>query len=196
MEFWFDFASPYAFFAAQDVDAMAALHGRNVAWRPFMLGAAFQVTGMSSFSQAPLRGDYARRDWDRIARARGVPFALPEFHPYNALHPSRGFYWLDECDPQMAKAFARAAFRAYYQDGADLRNPETVADVAAALGARRDSALAVMAALESKDRLRARTEEALAKGVFGSPFFLVDGEPFWGWDRLPMIDEWLSSGGW
>ncbi|MCA1908869.1 MAG: 2-hydroxychromene-2-carboxylate isomerase [Magnetospirillum sp.] len=196
MEFWFDFSSPYAFFAAQDVDGLAARHGRSVTWRPFMLAAAFQVTGMSSFSRAPLRGDYGRHDWDRIARAKGIHFALPPFHPYNALHPARTFYWLAASHPDMAKDFALACFAAYFQDGADLRQPDVVADIAADQGAPRDQALAAMAAPQFKECFRQATEEALAKGVFGSPFFLVDGEPFWGWDRLPMVEEWLSGGGW
>lgn len=81
IEFFFDFASPYAYFAAHRIDAIAAKHGREVEWRPFMLGAAFKATGMMPLTEQPLRGDYARRDWDRLARRMNLPFVLPERFP-------------------------------------------------------------------------------------------------------------------
>lgn len=115
---------------------------------------------------------------------------------YNAPHTSRTFYWLEERAPKMANAFALFAFAAYYQEDADLRDPETVAAIAAVLGAKREHALAAISASEVKEHFRAMTEEALRKGVFRSPFFLVDGEPFGGWGRLPMVEDWLSLGGW
>ena len=78
IEFWFDFASGYAYFAALEIEALAERHSRTVAWRPFTLGAAFKVTGAQGLSRTPLKRDYARRDWQRLARLKGVPFNLPE----------------------------------------------------------------------------------------------------------------------
>ena len=68
LEFWFDFSSPYAYFGALDIEALAAKHKRRVLWRPFLLGAAFKTTGMQPLINMPMRGDYARRDWARLAR--------------------------------------------------------------------------------------------------------------------------------
>jgi len=81
LEFWFDFASAYAYFAALQIDELAARHGRAVRYRPFMLGAAFRKTGATALSHTALKGDYARRDWDRIARLLNVSFVPPPGHP-------------------------------------------------------------------------------------------------------------------
>jgi 2-hydroxychromene-2-carboxylate isomerase len=94
IEFWFDFASGYAYFAALEIEALAERHGRTIAWRPFTLGAAFKVTGAQGLSRTPIKRDYARRDWQRLARLKGVPFSLPENHPRTGLPAIRAFYHL------------------------------------------------------------------------------------------------------
>ena len=81
-------------------------------------------------------------------------------------------------------------------DGEDMTVPANVAALAAGLGASAEALVAALASPALKQRLKDVSSEALEQGVFGSPFFLVDGEPFWGWDRMPMLEEWLVSGGW
>ncbi|HYD32914.1 MAG TPA: 2-hydroxychromene-2-carboxylate isomerase [Azospirillaceae bacterium] len=196
IEFWFDFSSPYAYFAAQRIDEVAERHGRTAVWRPFLLGAAFKSTGMGPLLHMPLRGEYARHDWERIARWTGTPYSLPDKFPYSGLQASRAFYWLDAQDPELARRFARRVFRAYFADGIDPTTAEVVADLAAAEGVDREAALAAMADPAIKERLKAETEGALARGIFGSPFMVADGEGFWGFDRIPMLEAWLTSGGW
>ena len=71
IEFWFDFGSAYAYFASLEIEDLAARHSRRVAWRPFMLGTAFKLTGAKGLSSTPLKKDYSRLDWERIARLRG-----------------------------------------------------------------------------------------------------------------------------
>ncbi len=91
VEFWFDFSSPYGYFAAHEIDTRMERCGRAVLWRPFMLGAVFKLTGMAPLVAMPLRGDYARRDCDRIARKLGVPFCILESHPYPSQMVARAF---------------------------------------------------------------------------------------------------------
>lgn len=196
IEFWFDFSSPYAYFAAQGIDALAERHGRSVLWRPYMLGTAFKVTGARGLSGTPLKGDYARRDWARISRQTGTPFAIPEGHPIAALPASRTYYWIEGRFPDQAHAFALRAFRAYFVDGIDMADIANVAREAEPLGVPTDELLEGMTSPAIKDQLVAIGAQALERSVFGSPFFRVDGEPFWGWDRMPMLEEWLRSGGW
>lgn len=189
IEFWFDFGSSYAYFASLEVEALAEKHGREVAWRPFMLGTAFAVTGARGLSRTPLKRDYAGHDWRRIARLRGVTYNPAPTHPPIALPTMRAFYALDCRDPAAAVRFASAAFQAAYVAGRD------VGDLAVVLELSGLTAEAVSDP-EIKALAKARSEEAVGRGVFGSPWFFVDGEPFWGWDRLPMIDDWLTRGGW
>ena len=196
IEFWFDFSSGYAYFAAQEIDALAQRHGRTVLWRPFMLGAAFKVTGAQGLSRTPMKGDYARHDWARIARLRKLPLVFHPEHPITQLPATRAYYWIERAQPEQACAFARAAFNAYFGDGRDLRDPEIVAELVQPLGIDSEQLLFGMTEPSIKDRAKAMSDQALAKNVFGSPFIIADGEPFWGWDRLPMLDQWLSTGGW
>ena len=192
IDFYFDFSSPYGYLASTEIDALAARHGRSVTWRPFVLGAAFKLTGQRALTEQPLRGDYARRDFARSARLLGVRFKLPEPFPFFALAASRACYWLDE--PSQAKALAKAVYHAAFGEGRDITPVPVVAEIAHGLGIQ-----GLEQGLEqpaTKAGLRDATDQALARGVFGSPFFIVDGEPFWGHDRLDQLDRWLATGGW
>lgn len=85
---------------------------------------------------------------------------------------------------------------AYFADGVDMTEPHNVAQVAAPLGADVAALVEGITSQAMKDRVKAVSAEAVDRGIFGSPFFLVDGEPFWGWDRMPMLEDWLARGGW
>jgi 2-hydroxychromene-2-carboxylate isomerase len=196
IDFYFDFSSPYGYIASHKIDDLAARHGRVAIWRPFLLGAAFKLTGAGPFVDFPLKGAYGARDMARSARFYNVPFNMPEKFPINGLLASRAYYWLEENRPELAKPFAKAAFAAYFVAGRDLTDKNVVLDIASAQGCDRTALEQGMESAEIKTRLRDVNDEALRQGVFGSPFVLVDGEPFWGVDRFDMIDQWLSRGGW
>jgi 2-hydroxychromene-2-carboxylate isomerase len=196
IEFWFDFSSPYGYLASTRIDALGARQGRDVVWRPFLLGAAFKVTGQKPLTEQPLRGPYALHDFARSARLLGVPFKMPEPFPFFALGASRGFYWLEGHDAGQARAFARAVYAAAFGEGRDATKPEVLAEVARPLGIAAEALVAGSFTPETKERLRRETDQAIARGIFGSPFFIVDGEPFWGHDRLEHVERWLKTGGW
>jgi 2-hydroxychromene-2-carboxylate isomerase len=196
VEFWFDFSSPYAFFAAREIDAVAARHGRAVTWRPFLLGVAFRTTRMAPLTEQPMRGDYGRRDWDRLARLKDIPFRFPTTFPVSGVAATRMFYAIERTDPAAARGFALAAFDALFLHDRDIGAPAIAAEAGAAMGLEPQALVAAAADPEVKELARVRVDEAMARGIFGAPFFIADGEPFWGWDRLPMLDEWLARGGW
>jgi 2-hydroxychromene-2-carboxylate isomerase len=194
IEFWFDFASGYAYFAALEIEALAERHGRKVIWRPFTLGAAFKITGAQGLSRTPLKREYALHDWQRLARLKGVAFNLPERHPRTGLPAIRAFYHVERSDPQAAAALAKQVIVGYFRDNLDTDNPDEIARLASRLGLDRDTMLAGMADSEVKAIARQHGESAVTRGVFGSPWIFVDGEPFWGSDRLPMVERWLAGG--
>lgn len=196
IDFFFDFSSPYGYFASTRIDAIAARHGREVTWRPFLLGAAFKTTGQSPLVQQPLRGPYHAHDFPRTARRLGVPFVMPESFPFASLAAARAYYWLLDTDPGKAKALARAVYHAAFGEGRNVTPAETVAVIAEPLGIGRSELLAAVNDPAIKERLKLETDTAIARGVFGSPFVFVDGEPFWGSDRLDQVEEWLATGGW
>jgi 2-hydroxychromene-2-carboxylate isomerase len=196
IDFYFEFASPYGYLASTQIDALAGRHGRAVAWHPIMLGAAFKETGARPLTQTPLKGPYLLHDVPRFARLLGVPLTLPPVMPMNSLAASRACLWLEEADPAQARRLAQSLLYAHWGEGRDLGAPEAVADVAVGLGIERDDLLAAVADQRIKDRLKEQTQAAIERGVFGSPFIFIDGEPFWGADRLPQIEAWLSKGSW
>ena len=106
IDFYFDFSSPYGYLAAEQIDDLAAKHGREVAWRPILLGAVFPQTGSQPLLNIPLKGDYARRDIERSARLLGISFQIPPGFPFMSVAACRAFYWLHDQDP--AKAVARS----------------------------------------------------------------------------------------
>jgi 2-hydroxychromene-2-carboxylate isomerase len=196
IDFYFEFASPYGYLASTQVDQIGARHGREVAWHPIMLGAAFKETGARPLMQTPLKGPYLLHDVPRFARLLGVPFEKPPLMPANSLAASRAYLWLAAEDPALAKRLAKAVFRAHWGEGRDIGAPEQVAEIATPLGIEPSALLAAVADPAIKEFLKQATAAAIERGVFGSPFIFVDGEPFWGADRIVQIEAWLARGGW
>ena len=196
IEFYFDFSSPYGYLAAERIDDIAARHGRDVSWRPYLMGVAMKVTGSSPIVNRPMLGEYSRRDMVRSARRLKVPFRFPEPFPIATIAACRAVYWAERAGAKEAKSLARALYRAYFADGRNISEAEVVADVAAETGADRDALLAGIQDPAVKDRLKEVTNDAIERGIFGSPFFIVGDEPFWGHDRMDEVDRWLETGGW
>ncbi len=196
IDFYFEFASPYGYFASLQIDAIAAAHEREVAWRPIMLGAALKLTGGGPNMSLPLKGPYLLHDAPRCARLLDAPFRLPPAMPMNSLPASRAFWWLEGQDTDMAKGFAQAVYHAHWGEGRDMSTVEQVAEVGASLGLPPADLVAATQDPAVKARLREETEGSIERGVFGSPFIFVDGEPFWGADRLGQVERWLATGGW
>ena len=121
---------------------------------------------------------------------------LPEPFPIATLAAARAFWWLTERDAALARRFAHAAFHAYFAERRDISAAETVAEVAATLDINGPALLAAVQDPAIKERLKRETDEAIERGVFGSPFVFVDGEGFWGADRLWMAKRWLERSGW
>jgi 2-hydroxychromene-2-carboxylate isomerase len=204
--FYFDFASPYSYLASEQIDALAERFGRKVQWRPILLGGMFKALGTVSLVKQPGMADYSVKDFARSARFLGVPYAHPQEFPVSTVAPARAYYWLHGQDCGLARRFAHAVFRAYSVAGRNIADAAVVLDIAQKVmrsGIQKDGAgETVIAALEAgmndpaiKDRLRAETDAALAAGAFGAPWIIVDGEPFWGADRLPQIERWLANQG-
>ncbi len=196
IDFYFDFASPYAYLASHRVDEIAARHGRTVTWRPVMLGAMFKAAGTGPIVNYPMKAPYAMNDLARSARLIGVAVNVPDGFPHATLAAARGFYWLTDTDPDKAKPFAHAFYAAYFGEGRDASPAEETAKVAASVGVDAAAFLEAVQEVAIKDRLKAETSQAIENGVFGAPFIVVDGEAFWGSDRLDQVERWIETGGW
>jgi len=195
IDFYVDFSSPYSYIASEWIEALAARHGRTVRWHAVLLGVTFQAAELKSPVSHPIKREYSLRDFERSARFAGVPFTLPERFPVATQNAARVFWWLEENDPERAANWARHCLRAYFTRGTvDLSNAEHLKALATEFGLDAAEAERVWTEPRWKSRLKTACDDAIAQGVFGAPFFVIDGEPFWGNDRRDQIERWLGGG--
>ena len=198
IDFYFDFLSMYGYFASLRIEAIAARHGRSVRWHSMLLGVSVMKTmGLKPLLDTPLKGDYVVHDTRRYVRRHSLQIARQPTDPMMDPRPAaRAFYWLRRQHPGTETAFAREAYHRYWQLAQDLGRPERVADIAPVIGLEAEALRAGLESEVARNDLRDAVAASLERGVFGSPFFIVDGEPFWGSDRLEQLDDWLATGGW
>ncbi len=195
IDFYFDFVSPYAYIASEWVEALAARHARTVRWHAVLLGATFAAAELQSPMSHPLKREYVQRDFLRSARFEGVPYVQPEVFLVSSLLAARVFWWLnDSHGPDAATAWARTGLRARFTQGAAIDDPVALKALAADNGLDPAEVETAWGDAQWKARLKRANDEAISAGVFGAPFFFVDGEPFWGNDRKPQIERWLAQG--
>ena len=174
IDFYFDFSSPYGYLASEKIEPLASMHGRSVDWHPILLGIVVRPS----------------------APGAGKIFLMPSTFPIATQAPARIVLWLKGRDPVLATTVAHALYRGFFRDDIDISNPDAASTIAAGCGADAAAARASIDDPAMKDALRSENAQAIAAGVFGSPFIVVDGEPFWGVDHLDQVDRWLATGGW
>lgn len=190
--FYWDFPSPYAYIGANEIEAVAAKHGRSVDWRPVSIGHLWKaIPDRTPFPK--IKMDYMMHDWTRSARLAGLPIVTtPDPFPTDAKLPRLLFYRLKAQDVAKAKAFALAAYRQYWGEGKDIARPEHLAGIVKSLGIPEAEIAAAAEDAAARQAVLDSTAEAIALKAFGTPTFMVDGEMFWGSDRIDQIDRWLA----
>ncbi|MCC2095461.1 MAG: 2-hydroxychromene-2-carboxylate isomerase [Hyphomicrobiales bacterium] len=195
--FYFDIFSPFGYLASTQIETIAARHGRTVDWRPVLVGiTVLKVMGMNPLPTYPLKGPYLSHDMDRFARLYDVPLKHHGLKGHNSLAAMRAFVWLKQQDPSMAIAFAKAMYARLWVAGKDITPPEACAEEARALGLDAGAMLDAIASDAVKQELTRQVNDAIDKGVFGVPFFIADGESFFGNDHIWMMEHWLEHGTW
>lgn len=197
VEFWFSIGSPSAYLASQRIDGIGARHGRSVIWRPFNIRAALEQEGIKPNVMYALKGRYQRHDWERTARLRGIPYRFPEPFGRSTISAMTIFYGIqDRHGHDDARAFADRAMKAYFVENRSIDQNEVLVEIAQAVGLSPEIVPDSLENPRAGAMLAEATAEAVAKGIWGAPFVLVDGELFWGEDRLDQVDLWLQRGGW
>jgi 2-hydroxychromene-2-carboxylate isomerase len=194
LTFWYEFASTYSYLTAMRIEAAAETAGVTVDWQPFLLGPIFKSQGWatSPFNIYPAKGRYMVRDIGRIAASRGLKFEMPEPFPANALKAAR--LAIAGIEDGWVAPFTRAVFDAEFARGLDISSEDVLTGLLATLGLDAPTAIARSNEPGTKERLRAVTAEAEAKGIFGAPSFVApDGELFWGDDRLEAALQHVIS---
>ncbi|MEW6465683.1 MAG: 2-hydroxychromene-2-carboxylate isomerase [Pseudomonadota bacterium] len=192
VEFYFDVGSPAAYLAWTQLPRIAQETGAALVFRPMLLGGVFQATGNHSPMQVPAKGRYVMADLERFAHRYGVAFRHNPFFPINTLALMRGAIGLQMRDEARMAPYADAVFRAIWVEGLDMGEPQVVGAALQRAGFDPQALFALASEPEVKERLKAATQEAVARGVFGAPTFFVGSQMYWGQDRLDFVKEALQ----
>jgi 2-hydroxychromene-2-carboxylate isomerase len=184
IEFWFEFASNYSYLSVMRIEQAAASLGVAIGWRPFLLGPIFKSFGWSTspFILQPWKNDYVWKDMERQCRKYGIAWRRPSQFPRASVLPAR--VALIGADKPWMGEFCRRVMQLNFAADQDIDSPALVAEVLTQLGLEAPEIIDEALQDANKLNLRRQTELAASKGVFGAPTFFVDGEMFWGNDRL------------
>lgn len=194
LEFFFDYVSPTAWLAFHLAPKTAEAAGAELVWKPMFLGGVMQATGNRPPGTVPAKGAYLSRDLQRCAAHIGVPFHFNPAFPFNSLAALRATIGLAG-EPEAASAFRSACFTACWGQPSPLNpgEPDDLAEISRRAGLDPERVRALAGDETNKAAVKANTEEAVARGVFGAPSFFVGEELFFGHDRLDYAERALQS---
>jgi 2-hydroxychromene-2-carboxylate isomerase len=186
IELWFEFASTYSYVGIEAASKLEI----PVVYKPFLLGPIFSAQGWSDspFNLYPAKGKYMWRDMERLCHDAGLPWRVPTTFPRSGLLAAR--VAIAHEDAAWLPSFCRSVYRANFGHDRDITSPEVISELLSELQLDAPAILGRAHAPAAKAALRDRTARASALGVFGAPTWVVDGELFWGGDRLPNAIAW------
>ena len=198
LEFFFDCSSPWTYLAFSQIEQVGAESGAELIWRPILVGGVFNEVNESVYEQranpVPVKLRYYGKDLQDWARQRAVRIGQPPVFPVNSVKAMRGVFVAEAHD--RVAPYARAVFESYWGKLEDISRDEVLERIVARIGLDRDEFFGAIAKPELKQRLRANTDELIARGGFGSPTMFVDGDDmYFGNDRLPLVREALARRG-
>ena len=191
IEFWFDFGSPASYLAWFQLPKIAAARGATIDWRPMLLGGVFQAAGNRSPAEIPSKGKWMLEDLPRWAQRYGAPYVRNPYFPINTLTLMRGAVGMQMRGGGEFFKYIAAIFPAVWEKERNLGDPAVVAAVLEEAGFDPAAFQAMVADPAVKDKLKAVTQEAIERGVFGAPTIFVDGRMHFGQDRLDFVAELL-----
>ncbi|NMZ09406.1 MULTISPECIES: 2-hydroxychromene-2-carboxylate isomerase [Pseudomonas] len=192
LEFFFDLGSPTTYLAYTQLPGICAETGSQLVYQPILLGGIFKATGNASPITIAAKGRYLLQDLARYAKRYGVPLKFNPHFPINTLTLMRAVTGIQLRQPERFIDFIDCLFRALWVDGRNLGDPAVVAAVLAEHGFDPAQVLELAQDEAVKDALKHKTEEAIARGVFGAPSLFVGQQLFFGQDRLDFVREALS----
>jgi 2-hydroxychromene-2-carboxylate isomerase len=187
IELFFDIGSSYSYLAATQMDGLAKRTGVPVRWRPFLLGGVFKATGNDMPARIPAKARWMLQDMTLWSKHYGVPFRMPSVFPRITLRTQRALAAAELRDRESVAPLALALFRAYWAEDRDVTSDEVIRELGGS------GIVDAIDAPETKEQLRATTDEAVRRGAFGAPSMFVGDALFWGNDRIPLLEQFLKS---
>ncbi len=190
IEFFFDYSSPWTYLAFDRIERVCRALDAALVWKPFLVGGVFNTINPSVYQRRenpiPAKDEYYRKDMNDWAELQGIRIGNPPVFPVNSVKALRGAFLAEE--EGKISPYSRAVFEAYWTDLRDISQDEVLADIVRTIGIDPDRFFAEIGRQEVKDRLRANTDELIARGGFGSPTMFVDGDDmYFGNDRLDLM---------
>jgi 2-hydroxychromene-2-carboxylate isomerase len=179
--FYFDFISPYAYLAAEGIEALAKRNGCEVTWRPVLLAALLDRNKQLGPAEIPDKRTYTFKHIARLAYDLDLPLQTPPGHPFNSLLPLRIACLRPEGE------LILHLFRACWKDGRAIDSEEALSSL------MDEDTLRRATTKEAKQKLKDSTQEAIEAGVFGVPSINVEGEIFWGLDSFHHLERYLAG---
>ena len=194
VEFWFEFASTYTYPAAMQVEDRCRAAGVPLIWRSFLLGPVFAAQGMrdSPFNIYPVKGTYMWRDLERVCAEAGLGWQKPSAFPRGSLLAAR--ITSAHSDAPWIGEVIRAIYHANFAEDRNISDDAVIAQILSDCGKDAEAVIAAATTPEAKDALKAQTQAAQDKGIFGAPSFTVGDELFWGHDRMDAAIGWALRG--
>ena len=196
LEFFYDCSSPWTYLAPTRIEDLARRHNANLVWRPILVGGVFNAVNPSVYQtrEHPVvpKIRYFKKDMQDWARCYGITLKMPTVGEaaVKVVHTMRGAYVAEE-HGKIAQ-FSHRAFESYWAEDRDIGSEAVIADIARQVGIDPAEMLEKIKRPEYKEKLRAATQELIDRGGFGSPTIFVDGNMFFGNDRLPLVEFELS----
>lgn len=196
LDFYFDCSSPWTYLAFHAIQPLAQEACAQIVWKPILVGGVFNAVNPTVYESRakpnPLKQAYMQKDMQGWARLYGLAIKFPPtVFPVNSVKCMRGaFVALDE---GKLAPYATAAFEAYWGEDRDLSREDVLADIAQKAGIERQRFFAGIETDSCKARLRANTDELIARGGFGSPTIFVGDDMFFGNDRMPLVRAALEA---
>jgi 2-hydroxychromene-2-carboxylate isomerase len=195
IELFFDIGSSYSYLAATQMAGLSARTGLPIRWRPFLLGGVFKATGNDMPAKLPAKATWMLQDMQMWSAHYGIQFRMPSRFPLITLRTQRALCATERAQPDAVSTFALELFRAYWVDNEDVTTDDVIGARARAAGLDATAILGAIEAPETKDLLRANTDEAVRRGAFGAPAMFVGDALFWGNDRIPLLEAYVARRG-
>ncbi len=195
IEFFFDCSSPWTYLAFHNVQPLAKETGQDISWRPILVGGIFNTVNKTMYetraNPVPAKQAYTAKDMQDWARLAGIKIRMPPtVFPVNAVKSMRGCIWVQDNYSDKFVAFAKAMFEAYWGDDQDISKDDVLAKICEAVKIDPTKFAAGIGEQAVKDKLKANTDEAIARGAFGSPtIYLNKTDMYFGNDRLPLVKD-------
>jgi 2-hydroxychromene-2-carboxylate isomerase len=191
LEYFFDYVSPFSYLADSQIPALVQRTGAELIYRPFFLGGVMQASGNSPPATVPAKGAYMGVDIARWLDRYGIEMKFNPHFPVMTVKPMRAA--LVALEQGVFPVFHKALFKAMWQDEKNVGDAEVLAEVLTEAGLDAPAILGRIGDDDVKELLKANTAEAVERGAFGAPTFYVEGEMFFGNDRLDFLEAKLGS---